>query len=228
MNQAQHEEFRALKLDGERVMSRIAGVLDRVPDEAYTPKTTIQDVYGTESPVTPAGFRQTGEFRVPKPGEPFIMGGRGFYLCAGHCFEGYTFIEPYTERLILEPVPPTVESVYGKPLAELRPPAGWRLTGEFRVPRARDTTLTPGYDDAFMWREVRASTTPRLLLARAQRLVLDVVDTDRPPCNDEWCQCSPTGPIYKCTIASYETTPRAPVARVFGPPRLEDVPEETQ
>lgn len=80
---------------------------------------------------------------------------------------------------------PTVESVYGKPLSELKAPAGWRFTGEFR----------PALDYPEIFMDERGHTCsystpprppheqrpPRLILVRCKRLVFDIVDEGRGP-----------------------------------------------
>lgn len=62
------------------------------------------------------------------PGEWYLVSAG---TVAGRCLD-VAWTEP---RLILTKNPETtIESVYGKPLSELKPPDGWVFTGEFRTP----------------------------------------------------------------------------------------------
>jgi hypothetical protein len=114
---------------------------------------------------------------------------------------------------------PTVESVYGRPLAELRAPRGWRLTGWFALPKQGEYYLSR---NGVHWMHARHAEGPRLLLARAQRLVFDVVDRDRKAKPGEWY------------MKQYRQPHEAPkgtdteVEVILSFPHMEDVPEEAQ
>ena len=181
---------------------------------------TVESVYGQPLSALhpPAGWEFTGEMRLPKA-EEHLMNTMGDCTLA---YRDFTVLY----RLILRRVPPvlTVEFVYGRPLADLRAPAGWRLTGQFRQPTPGESYL---YESGFGYAiaDFVFPKGPRLLLARAQRLVLDVVGEHAPAKAGDWVQYRATLPGAGSIFCAGRED-NSLFDRILSAPRLEDVPKD--
>ena len=98
------------------------------------------------------------------------------------------------------PSAPMIESVYGKPFEQLKPPAGSRFKREhcrnsegqimnvlepvFRIPIGRDAWLR---QDGTASECLDGMSEPRLILEKCKRLVFDILDENRPAKPGEWC-----------------------------------------
>jgi hypothetical protein len=110
----------------------------------------------------PSGYEFTGEYRIPEIGEWFEENGYDVRVVSAP--DGEKARD--SARWILRKLP-TIESVYGEPLEQLKPPEGFEFSGEFRDPREGDTflslhemgALTAGKD----W------PVPRLILRRIEQ-----------------------------------------------------------
>jgi hypothetical protein len=71
---------------------------------------SVSDIYGTDTPKIPEGYKLTGEFRPPLKGEMFLYP-------SGDYADNYPNNDApkFVVRLILEKLPPkpTIESIYG-------------------------------------------------------------------------------------------------------------------
>ena len=70
----------------------------------YTKTISISDIYGTENPEIPAGFKSTGEFRIPKKGEYILLSDVPLRACFMWYDWPMYFTEPESDsepRLIL-------------------------------------------------------------------------------------------------------------------------------
>lgn len=135
-----------------------------------TPKTpTVESVYMGQTleqlqknAEKIEGFELTGEFRPVKLGEWFLGATGGNYKV----METYEGIGKW--RLIMRERP-TIKSVYGAELADLKPPKGYRFTGEFRIPREGEIYM-PDYE-----RRTLTATCPSNVYIRdcMYRLILE-------------------------------------------------------
>lgn len=92
---------------------------------------------------------------------------------------------------------PTIESVYGKPLSELKPPSGWMFTGEFQEPG-------PGvYYLSTDGKLIKAGTYwgygQVLILRKCKRLVFDIVDERKADPGELWMYPSNPGCVHRCS-----------------------------
>ena len=191
------------------------------------PTPTVESVYG--KPLSglraPEGWEFTGEFREVKAGD--------VALDKNECWQHSPFTWGPTSsnqwRLILRkrPPTPTIESVYGRPLAQLTPPKGWRWARkdgevEFSAPQVGEYFLSPLTAHPLRAIPTEPATIdggPRLILKRAQRLVYDVIDANRTPTEDEYGQDDEGWVIPAIDMCH-------PAELVLSAPRLEDVPDE--
>jgi hypothetical protein len=83
-----------------------------------------------------AGFKWTGVFRKVKDGDYFLGAAGGNSVVP--VVNRPDLIGKW--RVIMEKVP-TIKEIYGKELADLRAPDGWRFTGEFRPGKSGEYVL---------------------------------------------------------------------------------------
>jgi hypothetical protein len=132
------------------------------------------------------GFKWTGVFRKVKDGD-YILGATG----------GNSVVPVVNRpdligkwRVIMEKVP-TIKEIYGKELAELRAPDGWRFTGEFREPVGQESFLASGSGVLLVtppYRNTPLATGPRLILEKipATPTIREVYGTDEPEIPVGW------------------------------------------
>lgn len=174
---------------------------------------TVEGAYERpmEEIAPPHGWEFTAEFRNPMPGEWFYA-----LSYEGAQFPMQATVEYPFRRLILRSTQ-TVESIYGKPLSEIKPPAGWAFTGEFRVPHVGEPVMLR---DGHAHRVVKSPPyTPSLILRPAKRLVLDVVAEDRAPRKGEWFY-DPGDEGIEMAIWDYKD--EDPCRYVLSSPRIEE------
>jgi hypothetical protein len=113
-------------------------------------------------------------------------------------------------------VTPTIQSVYGKPLSELKCPEGFRFTGELRKALPGETFLE--IDGLLSQQTVSGDLTtgPRLILRKCKRLVFDIVDENRVPKSGEWAH------IPTETVAVVRGIWKEKALYILSEPRVEE------
>ncbi len=136
---------------------------------------SVFDIYGTDSPKIPEGYKLTGEFRPPLKGEWFIS------LDPPNVGNSYPNSDApkHVIRLILEklPPPPTIESIYGA--KEPKIPEGYESTGELRDVKDGDIYLSAGLPrkEVVMGIGTYPPSHPRLILRKVKTYSdADIVD----------------------------------------------------
>jgi hypothetical protein len=223
-----HEEKAALKTALLAFKERLDAITaEPIPTEKPKAKT-IQDVYGVQfadQVGLPRGRQlkiekrrcgiHTCTFRPPLRGEEYMVpSGMAIRATEDHQADD-------TPYLILEPLPPnpTIESVYGKPLSELKPPKGetWlRENGKvaFR-PAVKGERFYPDCGGDLGWTSTQGYG-PRLILVPCKRLVFDILEEGRrPPKQGEWAQ-APNGSAIQALVDL------AASATILSAPRIEE------
>ena len=110
-----------------------------------------------------------------------------------------------------KPPVPTIESVYGKPLSELKPPAGYRFKLAHRIsPEGQimniiePSFLPPLKGEWFLTPDGKAfqccmddKRNPRLILVKCKRLVFDVLDERSAKDGELWASKANPAAIYE-------------------------------
>jgi len=130
---------------------------------------SVSDIYGTDSPKIPEGYKLTGEFRPPLKGEWFIS------LDPPNVGNSYPNSDApkHVIRLILEKLPPkpTIESIYGT--KEPKIPEGYESTGELREVKDGDIYLGATWAKG----AVQTWSGPAITSSAYHRLILRKVKT---------------------------------------------------
>ena len=162
--------------------------------ESWHPLWAPEVRFGGEPPPpkqpdkAPDGYAFTGEYREPRNGEWFL----DTISFSGGAARMQMLYHSALKFWILRKLP-TVESTYGKPLSELKPPEGWEFTGEFRTVSGGDDFLVANCAapacGTFYFGAAKESG-PRLILRRKskprRRWIFEETGEVRMPYPGEW------------------------------------------
>ncbi len=130
--------------------------------------------------------------------------------------DGLTGVISYLDGYRGFPPEPTIESVYGKPLAEMKPPERHTFTGAFKLPVGEELFLrtdgTVGCGATYV-----VCTGPRLILRRCKRLTFDILEENAFAKSGNWVWREEHKDIYRI-----EKDNPGRVAFVLSDPRMEE------
>lgn len=158
---------------------------------------SVSDIYGTDTPKVPEGYKLTGEFRPAKLNEDYLQPSSG---CVNTWLPGFGDFPKEMPRLILSklPPPPTIESIYGT--KEPKIPEGYESTGELREVKDGDiylgATWAKGAVQTWSGPAITSSAYHRLILRKVKTysdaeiiaFLIDLINQDKVYSTLDWAR----------------------------------------